>query len=201
VRAYLAVRGGFAVAPVLASAATDTLARVGPEPVVAGALLAVRPAPARGAAVSLAEAAPRALPAAGDITTLDIVMGPRTDWFTARGVAALADQLWEVTPQSNRVGMRLLGAEPLERIDAEELPSEGTATGAIQVPHSGQPVLFLADHPLTGGYPVIASVADHHLDLAAQIPVGAHIRFRPVTRFAEIAPGAPAPSASPEFRA
>ena len=64
--------------------------------------------------------------------------------------------------------------------------AEGTVRGAIQVPHSGQPVLFMADHPLTGGYPVIGVVAAHHLDLAAQIPPGARIRFRPLAPFAEI---------------
>jgi allophanate hydrolase subunit 2 len=60
----------------------------------------------------------------------------------------------------------------------EELPSEGLTSGAIQVPHDGQPVLLLADHPVTGGYPVIAIVAEHHLDLAGQIPPSAKIRFR-----------------------
>ena len=69
----------------------------------------------------------------------------------------------------------------------EELPSEGTLRGSIQVPPSGQPVLFMADHPLTGGYPVIASVATHHLDRAGQIPVGACIRFHPIGP----GPGAP----------
>jgi allophanate hydrolase subunit 2 len=125
-------------------------------------------------------------PAAGEVVTLDVVLGPRTDWFTQKGIETLAGQLWQVTPQSNRVGIRLAGDVPLERRDSAELPSEGTATGAIQVPHSGQPVLFLADHPLTGGYPVIGTVADHHLDLAGQIPVNARIRFRPIAPFAEI---------------
>ena len=53
--------------------------------------------------------------------------------------------------------------------------------GAIQVPHDGQPVLLLADHPLTGGYPVIAVVAEHHLDLSGQIPPGVALRFRVLT--------------------
>jgi allophanate hydrolase subunit 2 len=66
---------------------------------------------------------------------------------------------------------------------AGELPSEGTPTGALQVPPSGQPVLFLADHPLTGGYPVIAVVAPYHLDRAGQIPVNAWVRFNPITAF------------------
>lgn len=188
-RAYLAVRGGFAVEPVLDSAATDTLAGLGPEPVGAGATVAVH-AGRRLAGVSLSEGPPGDLPAAGDAVTLDVVMGPRADWFTPAGIARLCGQDWTVTPQSDRVGLRLAGDAPLERRDAAELPSEGTATGAIQVPHSGQPVLFLADHPLTGGYPVIATVAEHHLDLAAQVPVGARIRFRPVAPFAEIAPSA-----------
>ncbi|MCY1365480.1 KipI antagonist [compost metagenome] len=120
--------------------------------------------------------------------TLDVIMGPRSDWFTDAGIASLSGQLWQVTPLSNRVGIRLSGETALERRDKAELPSEGTATGAIQVPHSGQPVLFLADHPLTGGYPVIGTVAEYHLDLAGQIPVNAQIRFRPVTTFADVRP-------------
>ncbi|HIY67774.1 MAG TPA: biotin-dependent carboxyltransferase family protein, partial [Candidatus Agrococcus pullicola] len=39
-------------------------------------------------------------------------------------------------------------------------------------------VLFLADHPLTGGYPIIGSVIDDDLDLAGQLPPGALVRFR-----------------------
>ena len=82
-----------------------------------------------------------------------------------------------MTPQSNRVGMRLDGT-PLQRTRHGELPSEGTVAGALQVPPEGLPVLFLADHPITGGYPVIAVVVDSQLDLAAQVPIGGKIRFR-----------------------
>lgn len=188
-RSYLAFRGGLDVAPVLGSASTDTLAIVGPEPVGAGAMLAIKTGGRELSPVSLTETPAFACPAAGEVVTLDVVMGPRSDWFTTSGLQTLATQVFDVTPQSNRVGIRLSGALPLERKDKAELPSEGTATGAIQVPHSGQPVLFLADHPLTGGYPVIGTVADYHLDLAGQIPVNAKIRFRPITQFAEIVPG------------
>ncbi|WP_081163067.1 5-oxoprolinase/urea amidolyase family protein [Ensifer aridi] len=188
VRSYLSVRGGFDVKRVLGSAATDTLAVVGPEPVSAGAVLPLRPPVPPMESVSLSEVPAENLPAAGDTVTLDVIMGPRTDWFTAAAITRFSEQDWLVTPQSNRVGLRLSGEVPLERLDKAELPSEGTATGAIQVPHNGQPVLFLADHPLTGGYPVIGTVAEYHLDLAGQIPVNAKIRFRPVTRFAEIRP-------------
>jgi allophanate hydrolase subunit 2 len=182
------VRGGFAVKPVLGSASTDTLAVVGPDPVTVGTVLTINTETASLNSVSLTEAPAFDHPASGDVVTLDVIMGPRSDWFTETGIATLASQLWQVTPQSNRVGIRISGDVALERKDKAELPSEGTATGAIQVPHSGQPVLFLADHPLTGGYPVIGTVAEYHLDLAGQIPVNAQIRFRPVTSFADIKP-------------
>ena len=187
-RSYLAFRGGLEVTPVLGSASTDTLAVVGPDPVGVGAVLAIRPANRSPSPVSLTESPAFDCPSPGEVVTLDVVMGPRSNWFTERGIETLARQIFDVTPQSNRVGIRLSGAEPLERMDKAELPSEGTATGAIQVPHSGQPVLFLADHPLTGGYPVIGTVAEYHLDLAGQIPVNAKIQFRPITQFAEITP-------------
>lgn len=191
-RSYLAVRGGFDVEPVLGSAATDTLAVVGPKPATAGTRIALKGAEALRTAVSLEEQPAFQHPAAGEEIELDVIMGPRTDWFTQQGLESFLQQSWTVTPQSNRVGVRLSGEMALERKDNRELPSEGTATGAIQVPHSGQPVLFLADHPLTGGYPVIATVAEYHLDLAGQLPVNARIRFRPIQPFAEIQPGEPA---------
>jgi len=175
VRSYVAVRGGFACVPVLGSLSFDTLAGVGSAPLAAGDRLALGTTH-RGLVGEAVEAAP-AWPTAGDMVVLDVHLGPRDDWFTPESIALLAAQPWAVTPQSNRVGLRVQGERPLARAVEAELPSEGTPLGAIQVPASGQPVLFLADHPLTGGYPVIACIARHHLDLAGQIPVGARIRF------------------------
>ncbi|MEG2977534.1 MAG: urea amidolyase family protein [Comamonas sp.] len=185
-RCYVAVRGGYQVQPVLGSAATDTLAHVGPPALQRGQWLGVQPAV--HAVVSDAAFPVQGLPAADAEVVLDVELGPRTDWFTPEAVALLASQSWQVTPQSNRVGLRLAGEQALSRAITTELPSEGTPLGAIQVPASGQPVLFLADHPLTGGYPVIGCVAAHHLDLAGQIPVGAWIRFNPVRAFADLSP-------------
>ncbi|MNM96935.1 KipI antagonist [compost metagenome] len=182
IRSYLAVRGGFAIAPVLGSRSTDTLAQVGPPHIKAGDILPVH-AVTRGAIVGATEEPRADLPKARQAVVLDVVMGPRTDWFTPEAIALLASQLWTVTSQSNRVGLRLAGEAPLTRAQIAELPSEGTALGAIQVPPSGQPVLFLADHPLTGGYPVIGAVATYHLDRAGQIPIGAQVRFNPIRVF------------------
>jgi allophanate hydrolase subunit 2 len=120
--------------------------------------------------------APVLLPEAGDVT-LRVVDGPRADWFTGAGRAALLSGPYEVTADSNRVGMRLSGPV-LERARDDELSSEGMVCGALQVPPSGQPTLFLADHPVTGGYPVIAVVVTADVPLAAQVRPGQRILFR-----------------------
>lgn len=174
-RYVIGVRGGVAAASALGSRATDTLAGLGPAALAAGDVVAIGSAMA-GAVDSLPQ--PRDLPAPGDLVELDITLGPRDDWFTASALESLTAQEWQVTPRSDRVGMRLRGDMPLERIADGELPSEGAVTGAIQVPPDGQPVLFLPDHPLTGGYPIIGALTDRCLDLAAQLPPGVRIRFR-----------------------
>lgn len=189
-RCYVAVRGGWGIEPVLGSRSTDTLSGIGPRPLEKGDMLAVGSAVPRSALTAvLPDLVPVAAPPrAGDTVMLDIVLGPRADWFTEDALARLAAQSWTVTPQSDRVGMRLAGPTPLARRLTDELPSEGVVPGSIQVPANGQPLLFLADHPLTGGYPVIGALARHELDRAAQIPVGAHLRFRPIGPFKEILP-------------
>lgn len=181
VRSYLALRGGFDTQPELQSASFDTLAQIGPPPLRAGDRLYLGQTPAPSSTTD--NVTPRTLPAEGDTVWLDIIAGPRTDWFEDGAITHLTSQAWCVTPQSNRIGLRLEGKRPLLRCQHQELPSEGTCTGAIQVPASGQPVLFLNDHPLTGGYPVIAAVAPYHLDLAGQIPPGCVVRFTLVRPF------------------
>jgi biotin-dependent carboxylase-like uncharacterized protein len=173
-RNYLAIRGGVDVPEVLGSRSTDTMSGIGPAPLVIGQVL-----PVGAATVSTAVGSPELQPEfpGNGVTELDVVPGPRADWFEQEALDSLCSQEWVVTPQSNRVGMRLDGT-PLERSREGELPSEGTMAGALQIPPAGLPVLFLADHPITGGYPVIGVVRDEHLDRAAQVPIGGRIRFR-----------------------
>ncbi|HGN1708187.1 TPA: 5-oxoprolinase/urea amidolyase family protein [Providencia rettgeri] len=185
VRNYLAVRGGFNVKPILSSCSFDTLAQVGPAPIKVGQSLSINSTQPQSA-VSLFETPAFVYPDTHDVVVLDVILGPRTDWFTQQAVENLTSQLWQVTAASNRIGLRLLGDIPLEREKQQELPSEGTCIGAIQVPANGQPVLFLNDHPLTGGYPVIGTVCEYHLDLAGQIPVNAKIRFNPLSEYKEL---------------
>ncbi|WOC01456.1 MULTISPECIES: 5-oxoprolinase/urea amidolyase family protein [unclassified Providencia] len=182
VRSYFAVRGGFNIEPILSSRSFDTLAQVGPAPIKVGQTLTVS-TNSSPLAVSLNETPAFDYPAENDVVVLDVILGPRTDWFTKQTVGQLTKQLWQVTASSNRIGLRLSSEKPLEREQLQELPSEGTCIGAIQVPANGQPVLFLNDHPLTGGYPVIGAVCEYHLDLAGQIPVNAKIRFNPLGEF------------------
>jgi biotin-dependent carboxylase-like uncharacterized protein len=176
-RTYLAVRGGIAVPPVLGSRSTDLLAGLGPAVVAAGDVLPVGDPAGPLPGVDLA---PVADPADGEVAVA-VLPGPRADWFGDAGWAALTGQSWAVTSESNRVGLRLDGV-PLDRLREGELPSEGMVRGAVQVPPSGTPVLFLADHPVTGGYPVIGYVVDADVDRCAQLRPGQLLRFRAAAR-------------------
>lgn len=102
--------------------------------------------------------------------------GPRRDWFTDDAWRRLTTSTWTATAHSDRMGLRLDGAS-LDRVIGRELPSEGLVEGAVQVPPDGRPIVMLADHPTTGGYPVIAVVDPADVWLAAQRPAGATLRF------------------------
>ncbi|MBN9618482.1 MAG: biotin-dependent carboxyltransferase family protein, partial [Actinobacteria bacterium] len=101
--------------------------------------------------------------------------GPRADWFTPEAWPLLLATAWTVRSESDRVGVRLAGPV-LDRRITEELPSEPTRPGAVQVPPDGRPIIFGPDAPVTGGYPVIAVVED--LDAVAQLRPGDTVRFR-----------------------
>jgi biotin-dependent carboxylase-like uncharacterized protein len=172
-RTYLAVRGGVDVEPVLGSRATDLLSGLGPPHVADGDLLPVGAAPSD--LPPGVEVAPVAAPASGEVR-LRLTLGPRHDWFDEAALDTLAVTPYEVTSESNRIGVRLAGPA-LTRARDGELPSEGMEEGALQVPPSGQPVLFLADHPVTGGYPVVGVVVPDDVARAAQVRPGQRVRF------------------------
>lgn len=174
-RNYVAVRGGLDVEPVLGSRSTDVLAGLGPRPLSPGDELPAGSPPEVFPHVDLA---PVATPPADEVV-LRVEPGPRDDWFDEDAVTTLLSRPYTITADSNRVGMRLDGPE-LPRRRTDELPSEGMVAGALQVPPSGRPTLFLADHPVTGGYPVIAVVTSADVDRAAQARPGQRLRFRPL---------------------
>jgi biotin-dependent carboxylase-like uncharacterized protein len=170
-RAYVAVSGGFIAEHTLGSRATDTLSGLGPAALADGDKLPIgigrRP-------VELPD-----IPAliSSGVTTADVVLGPRNDWFTDAAVARFLGAGWTVSTTSNRIGVRLDGPI-LERSVDSELPSEPCVFGSVQVTSAGLPVVLGPDHPITGGYPVIAVVVDAHLDRLAQLRPGETLRFR-----------------------
>jgi biotin-dependent carboxylase-like uncharacterized protein len=172
-RTYLAVRGGVDVPPVLGSRSTDTLSGLGPAPLKPGDRLPVGTLQAEEPFVDVA---PIRRPSSAPV--LRVLPGPRRDWLDPAAWTALTTQPWTVTADSNRVGLRLAGPS-LPRTRDDELPSEGLVPGAVQVPPDGAPVLFLADHPVTGGYPVLAVVTTADLPAAAQLRPGDTLTFRP----------------------
>jgi len=171
-RSYLAVRGGVDVPPVLGSRSTDTLSGLGPAPLRAGDEL---PVGGLAGAEPFVDVAPVRAPSTEPV--LRVLPGPRRDWLAPAAWTALTTGSWEASADSDRVGLRLVGPR-LERARDDELPSEGLVPGAVQVPPDGAPVLFLADHPVTGGYPVLAVVATADLPAAAQLRPGDRVRFR-----------------------
>ncbi|MFF3939749.1 5-oxoprolinase subunit C family protein [Streptomyces phaeofaciens] len=175
-RTYVAVGGGIAVEPVLGSRSTDLLSGLGPVPLAHGAVLPLGPEPARHTRVDVA---PQPAPPAELV--LRVTLGPRDDWFTAAAVHAFTARAYRVSPASNRIGLRTEGPA-LERALTGELASEGMVLGAVQVPPDGRPVVFLADHPTTGGYPVIGIVRPADLAAAAQAVPGTPVRFVAVRR-------------------
>lgn len=171
-RSYLAVRGGLAIDKVLGSRSTDLLSGLGPAPLRRGDRLPL--GPTTGLGEITADVAPA--PSMPDEPVLRILPGPRDDWFSEDAMVTLTSASYTATQDSNRVGVRLDGP-PLPRVRKGELSSEGTVIGSLQVPPSGHPIIFLADHPTTGGYPVIAVLASAAIPLAAQLRPGQRLRF------------------------
>ena len=169
-RAYVGVAGGLQVDAVLGSRSADTMSGLGPPKLAADDVLEVG-TPAHAAEI---EDVPALL--SSGATTVAAVPGPRDDWFTDEAVRTFFSSAWTVSPRSDRIGVRLEGPE-LQRTMTDELPSEPCVRGSVQVVAAGQPVVLGPDHPVTGGYPVIAVVVDDHVDRLAQVRPGEVVRF------------------------
>jgi biotin-dependent carboxylase-like uncharacterized protein len=176
VRSYVAVAGGFAVPQVLGSAATDLLSGLGPAPLARGQTLATGEPGEPGELPAAAGLAPQS-PPSGHIE-LPVRLGPRDGWLGPAGRVTLAGATFTVALASNRIGLRLEGARVQQAVSGE-LPSEGLVWGAVQLTPDGNLVVFLADHPTTGGYPVVAVVDPAGFSACAQAAPGSTVRFRP----------------------
>ena len=185
-RVWLALSGGIDVPVVLGSRSTDLRAHFGgfegrtlrdgdiiplgilPEPSIPATAISPRTA-----------AHDWILPAKRD-PTLRFIRG--VDWkrFNASSLQRLTTEAFNVSPDSDRMGVRLEGPE-LKRIDQSDLISEAVAPGTIQIPPSGKPILLLGDCQTIGGYPRIAHVITVDLGAAAQLRAGDHVRFSEVS--------------------
>lgn len=175
-RAWMAFAGGIDVAQVLGSRSTDVLTGLGPPALRVGDRLRLgEPA----ASTPAASAVPT--PMSADVVTLRMLLGPRDDWFTQVAVEQLFAADYAVSSAADRTALRLEGAA-LQRRDDDELASEGLVTGAVQVPASGQPLIFLADHPVTGGYPVVGVLDRGSVTRCAQLKPGDRVRFQLLRR-------------------
>lgn len=175
---YLAVEGGFDVAPVLGSVSTLGVAQLGGFsgcPLAVGDMLPLQRDPMAGGERQLR--APEL--AAPD--RLRVILGPQDDYFAPTTIEQFLNQSFTASPLSNRMGLRLDGV-PLRHARGFDIVSDGNAPGAIQVPGSGQPIILLADRGTTGGYPKIATVITADLPLLGRIAPGQTIGFEAVTQ-------------------
>lgn len=179
VRSYIAIAGGADLPMVLGSRSTDLLAGLGPAPLRDGDRVPIGRAPDRSGDA----AAPDFLPFRAPRPDLELPLlpAPRPGLFADDALTALAAADYTVASASNRIALRLDGPA-VRRAGADTMPSEGTVLGAVQVPADGRPIVFLADHPPTGGYPVLGVVPEAALDMCAQAAPGTRIRFRAVAR-------------------
>jgi len=179
VRGYLAVSGGIDTPPALGSRATYLRGRLGGfegRALRKGDCLPLGPA-SGGAPAEVHE---ERIPDYTIEPTVRVVLGPQDDRFTRRGIAALFDAPYEMTPQSDRMGARLRGAR-IEHTRGHDIISDGVALGGIQVVGDGQPIVLLADRQSTGGYTKIGTVCSFDIGRAAQVKPGQRLRFRRVS--------------------
>jgi antagonist of KipI len=179
-RAYVAVRGGIDVPPVLGSRATHVLSvmgGLGGRALAAGDRLEIGTQPTAAAPLRPSPALP--MPAGG--ARLRVLPGPQDDFFDAAALERLQGTRFTVSPQSNRMAYRLTGGS-IPRSTDREMISDATSFGGIQVPPSGEPILLMADRQTSGGYPQIATVITADLPAAGQLAPGDWVEFNVCTR-------------------
>jgi len=168
-RGYLAVRGGIHVPLVLGSASTHVLTGIGGRALQAGDSLSIGEAQIRQ---------PRSNgihPPEKYAGVLRVTAGPQASWFSD----AWLDAVYQVTEDSNRMGLRLRG--PAIPSPAGHMLTEGVTLGAVQVPPDGQPILLFVEHQTTGGYPKPANVIAADLRLVGQLRPRDDVRFERVS--------------------
>lgn len=172
---YLAVEGGIAVPLVLGSASTYVRAAIGG---LDGRALQQDDLVPLGLACAAARAEVRVpMPApASEQRPIRVILGPQQEYFKEEAIEALLDAEFRISKDADRMGMRLEGPA-LRLCRGWDIASDAIATGSIQVPGSGQPIVLLADHQTTGGYPKIAAVISADLPIVSRRRPGDTLKF------------------------
>jgi antagonist of KipI len=176
-RAYLCVRGGIDVPPVLGSRSTHLVTKLGGlsgRALVAGDRLSFQLQPTADPFPRSVD--PDAVAGYRRGEAFRVVDGPQADWFAGDVRARFLDAEWQVSEAADRMGLRLTGP-PVAQQETRELVSEGVCLGAIQVPAGGAPIVLFVEHQTTGGYPKIANV------IAADVARLGRLRPRDPLRF------------------
>jgi biotin-dependent carboxylase-like uncharacterized protein len=174
---YLAIEGGFDIAPALGSQSTFARAGLGGQHGRAlrqGDLLPLRHDHAEDRQECMLPSLDLATP-----RRFRVVLGPQDDYFSEQGKRTLLESVYTVTPASDRMGMRLAGP-PLEHAKGFNIVSDGMAPGSIQVPGNGLPIVLLADRQTTGGYPKIATIISADMPALGRLTPGAKVAFEAI---------------------
>lgn len=179
-RGYLAVAGGFDVDFVMGSQSTNLKVKLGG--FQGRKLLAGDEIPLRRESDMFLVGRSKCEPENEypQVTTVRVMFGPQDDYFTEKGIETFLSAQYNVSGQSDRMGVRLEGAK-IENKNGVDIISDGIAYGSVQIPASGTPIIMMADRQTTGGYAKIATVITADLYKIAQAKPGSFIRFRAVT--------------------
>jgi antagonist of KipI len=194
-RAWLAISGGIDVPPVLGSRSTDLRGAFGglegrvlrkDDRIPLGRLpqrTQERIAGLRDKKVtSWGAPSEWALPgSAKDAHELRVVRGADWSRFSAEAIESFLSQPFTISPDSDRMGVRLVGSALQRSDEGGDLISEAVTPGTIQVPPGGQPILLMADCQTIGGYPKLAHMITVDLPIAAQLRPGDRVRFHEVS--------------------
>lgn len=172
-RTYLAVAGGFDLPLVMGSLSTNLKCCLGG---FQGRKLAAGDEIPLKKSISSFQKRSFSPPKQSSTLHIHAMLGPQEDYFTDGGIHSFFTEEYTVSPQSDRMGIRLEGVA-VESKNGVDIISDGIAFGSVQIPAAGTPIIMMADRQTTGGYAKIATVISSDLDLLAQAKPGDKIRF------------------------
>jgi len=182
-RSYLTICGGFAIPKIMESRSTYLSGKFGGlegRALKKGDLLYIQDAPIPLGKIGI-RFPQEWIPIYEKETLLRVIPGPQDNHFTKGGFNTFSSGVYQVTPQCDRIGVRLNGPKIERRPDVEEsIISEGLLAGAIQVPGDGKPIIILTEL-VSGGYTKIATLISTDLPKVAQLKPGDRVRFEPIT--------------------